>query len=102
MPDSVLNPPSAIGQVVTYTRTVFIPANAPGGAVLIITPRALDVNGQPGAASPFRITVRRGAPPVPLVPVLDGQDEKSHARPGDDGLSGIGRDDQDVPELRVA
>lgn len=67
VPDSVLSPPSGIGQTVTYTRTILIPANAPGGAVLTITPRALDVNGQPGAASPFRIAVRKGAPPVPLV-----------------------------------
>jgi hypothetical protein len=65
VPDSVLSPPSGIGQSVTYTRTIFIPSNATG--VLTITPRALDVNGQPGASTPFRIAVRKGAPPVPLV-----------------------------------
>ena len=65
VPDTVLATASAPGQTVTYTRTVFIPANAAG--VLTITPRAVDVNGQPGAAVAFRIAVRTGAPPVPLV-----------------------------------
>jgi hypothetical protein len=65
VPDSVLSPPGGVNQTVTYTRTIFIPGNATG--VLTITPRALDVNGQPGAATPLRIAVRKGAPPVPLV-----------------------------------
>ena len=65
VPDSTLTPASAVGQVVTYTRTIFIPGDAAG--VLTITPRATDVNGQPGSATPFRIAVRKGAPPVPLV-----------------------------------
>ena len=65
VPDSILSPPSRPGQTVTYTRTILIPVNAAG--VLTITPRAVDINGQPGAATPFRIAVRTGAPPVPLV-----------------------------------
>lgn len=65
VPDSALTPPSAPTTSVTRTKVIFIPADANG--VLTITPRATDVNGQPGAASPFRIAVRSGAPPVPLV-----------------------------------
>jgi hypothetical protein len=65
VPDSVLGNPSAPNQTVSYTATVLIPANAAG--VLTITPHATDVNNQPGAAVAFRIAVRQGAPPVPLV-----------------------------------
>lgn len=65
VPDLVFTTPSAPGQTVTYTRTVFIPSDANG--VLTITPRASDVNNQPGAATPFRIAVRSGSAPVPLV-----------------------------------
>jgi hypothetical protein len=66
VPDSVLAVPSAPNATVTYQHNISIPGDAAG--VLIITPHATDVNGQPGAATSFRIVVRRNAvPPVPLV-----------------------------------
>ena len=56
---------SAAGASVSYSNTFNIPADAKG--VLFITPRATDVNGQLGSGTPFRIAVRSGAAPAPIV-----------------------------------
>ena len=63
--DTPVSPPSAPGATVTVTKRIFIPANAAG--VLTITPHATDVNGQSGIGAPFRIAVRTGSGPAPLV-----------------------------------
>jgi hypothetical protein len=63
--DAAISPPSAAGVQVTSTRKILIPSNAAG--VLTITPHATDINGQQGFGTPFRIAVRQGAGPAPLV-----------------------------------
>jgi hypothetical protein len=52
---------------VTVTATIQIPANAPAGSVITITPISQDASGQAGSSTPVFIAVRNGAAPPPRV-----------------------------------
>jgi hypothetical protein len=52
---------------VTVSATIQIPANAPAGSVITITPISQDASGQAGSSTPFLIAVRNGAAPPPRV-----------------------------------
>ena len=53
--------------LVTFTATITIPANATPKSIITITPISVDVNGQDGSSSPTLIAVRAGLPPGPRV-----------------------------------
>lgn len=52
---------------VTFTATIQIPANAPPGGILTISPISTNIGGQDGASTPTTIAIRTGLPPAPRV-----------------------------------
>jgi hypothetical protein len=54
-------------QLVDFTTSVLIPANAPGRGCIVMTPDVVDVNRLPGSSIPHIVFVRASPPPPPLV-----------------------------------
>jgi hypothetical protein len=54
-------------QLVDFTVSVLVPANAPGRGCIVMTPDAIDVNRLPGSSIPHIVFVRASPPPPPLV-----------------------------------
>jgi hypothetical protein len=54
-------------QLVDFTTSVLVPANAPGRGCIVMTPDVMDVNRLPGSSIPQIVFVRASPPPPPLV-----------------------------------
>jgi hypothetical protein len=54
-------------QLVDFTTSVLVPANAPGRGCIVMTPDVVDVNRLPGSSIPHIVFVRASPPPPPLV-----------------------------------
>lgn len=66
--DTTITQSYGTGQnVVIFTATIKIPANATPKSIITITPISSDVTGQDGSSSPTLIAVRAGLPPGPRV-----------------------------------
>jgi hypothetical protein len=90
---------------VTVSATIQIPANAPAGSIITITPISQDASGQAGSSTPFLIAVRNGAAPPPRVyqtipPRLELTDSVSVTAVGN-GITYVGFELRDASNVIV-